>query len=356
MSETLRVATFNLESLDDSGKREADFRARLPGLRAKLLQLEADVLCLQEVNAQKPPGAKRRRLRALDRLLEGTPYARFHRVGTVDPTTGALSDVHNLVLLSRFPILATRQILHDLAPPLSWPEAIGGVRAPGPVRWERPLLYACVDLGGGRRLHVLNVHLRAPRAAAVPGRKRSARTWGDLRGWAVGLFASSLKRVGQALEARLLIEDLFDAEPDAWLAVCGDFNADEHELPLRLVKGDPDDVGNPALAGRLLTSAEDAAADATRYSVVHGGRRLMLDHILVSPGLARLLSDVRIENRDLADEAEAASPGPGGSFHAPVAAAFSLPAPETSARRKGGVRSELTTAAPSARGPGDEGR
>lgn len=334
MSETLRLATFNLESLDDSGKREAEFRARLPGLRAKLSALKADVLCLQEVNAQKSASAGRRRFRALDRLLEGTPYAGFGRVETVDPASGGPSDVHNLVILSRFPIRESRRVLHELAPPLRWPAVIGGVRASGFVRWDRPLLYACLELGGGRRLHVVNVHLRAPRAAAVAGRKRTGRKWGDLRGWAVGLFAASLKRAGQALEARLLIESLFDAEADAWLAVCGDFNADENELPLRLVEGDADDVGNPELAGRLLTAVEDVAAEASRYSVLHHGRRLMLDHILVSASLARLLSDVRIDNRGLADEAAAPGPGAAGSFHAPLAAAFSLPAPPRAAARR----------------------
>ena len=45
----MRVATFNLENLDLPIER------RLTVLRSALQRLEADVLCLQEVNSQKVP-------------------------------------------------------------------------------------------------------------------------------------------------------------------------------------------------------------------------------------------------------------------------------------------------------------
>ena len=65
----LRIATFNLESLDQSPR----LAARLACLRGKLTALDADILCLQEVNAQKPDGGGPRRLLVLDELLEGSP-------------------------------------------------------------------------------------------------------------------------------------------------------------------------------------------------------------------------------------------------------------------------------------------
>ena len=97
---------------------------------------------------------------------------------------------------------------------------------PGPApaieaRFDRSFLHAVIPLPAGRPLHVLNLHLKSPLAAAIPGQKRSALAWNSVGGWAEGFFLSALKRAGQALEVRLLVERIFDAEPDAMIAVCG---------------------------------------------------------------------------------------------------------------------------------------
>ena len=48
----------------------------------QLLRLNADILCLQEVNGQEGPGQPRTLL-ALESLIADTPYAGFHRASTV---------------------------------------------------------------------------------------------------------------------------------------------------------------------------------------------------------------------------------------------------------------------------------
>ena len=78
-----RLATFNLENLDDGPNADPSFDARLGVLRPQLQRLRADILCLQEVNAHKPAPKARRVMAALDRLVEGTPYAEFARASTV---------------------------------------------------------------------------------------------------------------------------------------------------------------------------------------------------------------------------------------------------------------------------------
>ena len=55
----MRVATFNLENFDDRPGRGPPLNKRLPILRPQIERLRADVLCLQEVNAQKPEGGRR---------------------------------------------------------------------------------------------------------------------------------------------------------------------------------------------------------------------------------------------------------------------------------------------------------
>jgi endonuclease/exonuclease/phosphatase family metal-dependent hydrolase len=317
----MRIATFNLESLDASPR----LAERIGCLRRQLLDLDADILCLQEVNAQKPDHGGARRLLALDALLDQTPYARFQRVSTSTPD-GDPADVHNLVTLSRLPIAAFRQYRHELIrPPLyQAATALPAADRPQPVEWDRPILHAGIALGEGRILQVLNLHLRAPRAAPVAGQKLSASRWHSTAGWAEGQFIAAMKRTGQALEARLLVDRLFAADRDALIVVAGDLNADSHEMPVRLLLGAADDTGNPDLAHQCLLPAEAAVPPDRRFSVRHQGRKVMLDHLLVSPALHRRLESVTIANEDLPDEADEVGPPPLGSFHAPIVAQFAL--------------------------------
>lgn len=324
----LRIATFNLESLDDAPDLDPPLAQRIAALRPMLLRLDADLLCLQEVNGQSPGGHRPRRLLALDALIAGTPLAGFHRAATHGPH-GAPADRHNLVLLSRWPIEQGRPVHHDLVqPPLFRPStATPASAAAMPVEWDRPILHARVALPGGRRLDLLNLHLRAPLAAPVAGQKLSSFVWRSAGGWAEGFYIAAMKRTGQALEARLLVDRLFDADPDALIAVAGDLNAEAFETPVRVIQADTEDTGNPALAGRVLSPVEAGVSAPGRYSVLHRGRKLMLDHLLVSPALKRACSRAEIFNEGLLDEHFAYQEGlhPAGSFHAPVVAAFDLP-------------------------------
>jgi len=332
MSESLRIATFNLESLDDRPDLEVPLSARIRILRPQLQRLEADVLCLQEVNGQHPPGGGERRLLALDRLLAETPYAGYHRAvsprvaGPEEDAAAAshgVDAVHNLVILSRFEIERSEALHHRLVlPPLYRSmTARPPEREPRPVVWDRPILHATLELPDGRRLHVVNLHLRAPLAAPIAGQKHDALRWKSISGWAEGFYIATMKRAGQALETRLLVERIFDAEPDALIAVCGDFNAEARQTPLRTIRGDAGDTGNPSLEARALVPLERAVPDARRFSVVHGGRPEMLDHMLVSRPLFRCCEAVAVHNEDLGDELTDTGPQ---SHHAPLVAGFDL--------------------------------
>lgn len=322
-----RLATFNLESLDDRG--EGDFADRVAVLRPQIQRLRADVLCLQEVNAHGATRKGPRRFEALDQLLAETEYSRFHRVESRNRAGKRPSDRHNLVILSRFPILAHGQVWHDLveAPRFRATTALPPAAAAEAVEWDRPIVHARLDIPGGRPLHVVNLHLRAPRAAWLPGQKESHGRWQSVGGWAEGFFLAALKRAGQALEARLLVETLFDADPDALVAVCGDFNADDREAPVRIIRGDEEDTGNGHLGPRMLVPLERGIADSQRFSVIHHGHKTMLDHILVSRPLLGWSVGAEIHNEVLGDELVSpatiwASPD---SYHAPVVAEFAPP-------------------------------
>jgi endonuclease/exonuclease/phosphatase family metal-dependent hydrolase len=247
-----------------------------------------------------------------------------------DPATGAprLADVHNLATLSRLPIRASRSLRHGLVPPLAYTARSA---LPGPVelacRFDRPAQLVEVELPGGRTLHLVNLHLKAPLAAFVPGQKLGPFAWRSVAGWAEGFFLAAVERAAQALEVRLALEALFEAEPEALLAVVGDLNAEDRETPLRLLCAETADTGNGELAPRSLVPLGRVLPDDRRFSVIHHGRRLMVDHVLVSRPLLAWFRGLEVHAETLDDElapserVERATE----SYHAPVVASFELP-------------------------------
>jgi endonuclease/exonuclease/phosphatase family metal-dependent hydrolase len=327
MPTRLRLATFNLENLDDKpGPHDPALADRIRILRPQLLRLRADVLCLQEIHGQETPG-KPRDLLALKALIATTPYETYH-LATTATKAGPPFDVRNLVVLSRFPIVDRQQIKNDQgAPSYRKVTAIPPETVARPVEWERPILYVKLDVGGGRVLHLANLHLKSKLPTEIPGQKLDQYTWKSPRGWAEGFFISSMKRIGQALEARLLVDQIFDAEPEAWLAVAGDFNAESEDVATTAIRGPVEETGNPAHSPRVLLPCENTIPESARHSLFYLGKGLMLDHVLVSRSLAAFYRGVEIHNEALPDES-----GPfrsdvqfPESDHAPVIAEFELP-------------------------------
>lgn len=324
----MRLATFNLESLDDDRSADAALDDRFAVLRPQLLRLDADVLCLQEVNGQHCRGASHRTIAALERLLQDTPYRDYARVHTAGPDGRGAADVHNLVTLSRFEIVDHREVKHALVPVLkhSYVNACPPLPSAAEIGFDRPILMVRLSLPGGRELTVINVHLRAPLATPVPGQKEAPFVWKSVSGWAEGFYLSTLKRAGQALEARLLIDQLLDAEPGALVAVAGDFNAEDHETPLKILVGAEEDTGNGRLAARSMTVLDRALAQDRRFTILHHGRPEMVDHILATRELVAHFRTIEVHNESLPDETIGYGRlrHPTASYHAPVVAEFSL--------------------------------
>jgi endonuclease/exonuclease/phosphatase family metal-dependent hydrolase len=320
----MRIATFNLESLGATRRHGAPFDERAAVLRPQLERLKADILCLQEIDAPKTGGT--RRAVELEQLLEGTAYAK-HRL-VVSSLNDGPSDVHNLTVVTSLPVVEQESLRHRLVEALRFRRhtALPPDEAGIALEWDRPLQHVVLLLPSGRRLHVFNVHLRAPLAMAIPGQKSGPFAWRSVAGWAEGFFAAAVKRAGQALELRLAIEGVFDAEPEALIAVCGDFNAEDHDTALRLACAGEDDTGSGHLAPRVLTPVERTLPQDRRFTVLHHGRAQMLDHILASRALFGELAAVEIHNEMLEDELVAYGriDRPPESLHAPVVASFDL--------------------------------
>lgn len=317
----MRIATFNLENLD------LPLGPRAGVLRPAIERLRADILCLQEINGQHVRGERGRKLLALDELFEGTEYADFHRVATTSGKAEGAADVHNLVTCSRFEITGHRQVKHDLVAPLEGHIATADPvqDTSQPISFDRPILLTEISIGG-QTLHLFNVHLRAPLATMIPGGKLAPFAWKAIGPWAEGYYLSSVKRAGQALELRLLIDQILDAHPEALILAAGDFNAEDHETPLRIVAGAAEDTGNANLTSRSMVVLDRAIEMSRRYSILHHGRPQMVDHILSTHALYGRFRDIEVHNEAVSDEALgfAKHVEAMGSYHAAVVAVFDL--------------------------------
>lgn len=323
----LRLATFNLENLDDGPNERPPLAERIAIMRPQLQRLRADIVCLQEVHSQGVSGA--RHFGALDTLLAGTELLGFHRAWTVT-TGGQPYDQRNLVTLSRWPITAVDVLRDSSAARPSYRYVTADPPDPlaEPMGWERPMLHCKIALPGALALDLINVHLKSKLATTVKGQKLDRFTWRSPSAWAEGSFVSAMKRLGQALQARLLIDRLFDERGnDAAIAICGDFNAEADEVTMRAICGPVEETGNPLHAPRVMVPCENNVPPSARYTLLHLGRGAMLDHVIVSRSLLRWFDHAEIHNEALPDESGAFRDDRRfpESDHAPVVADFVLP-------------------------------
>ncbi|MFM7083507.1 MAG: endonuclease/exonuclease/phosphatase family protein, partial [Hyphomicrobium sp.] len=160
----------------------------------------------------------------------------------------------------------------------------------------------------------------------ISGQKIGPFVWKNISGWAEGFFMSSFQRSGQALELRMLLDQILKSDPQKKIALAGDFNAQDHETPLKIVVGAEEDTGNGLLSSGSFVVLDRAISEDRRWSLLHGGRPQMVDHILVSRGLYALFRSIDVHNETLGDEAISFSKvdSPPGSHHAPVVAEFEL--------------------------------
>ncbi|HAU29293.1 MAG TPA: endonuclease [Rhodospirillaceae bacterium] len=327
MTGAFRIATFNLENLDEPLSGNVPFADRLAILRSQLQRLRADIICFQEVNSQRITSGGGRELLALTHLLQGTPYEGWPMAAAGGVSGDEIADRHNLVIVSRWPFVARQVFRHALVPPpmVQVMTSEPAQAAPQAVEWDRPVLHVEFEIGG-RQVHLINIHLRASLAAFIPGQKVGPVAWQRVSSWAEGFYLASIKRAGQALEVRFLIDRIFDADPEAFIIVAGDFNADDGEVPLRIVRGDEEDTRNGKLAGRMMVPIDRNVPQGQRFSVIHAGRAMMLDHILVSRPLLGWFRKAEIHNEALGDEVIAASEIEQSpeSFHAPLVAEFEV--------------------------------
>ena len=298
----LRIATFNLENLDDVAGESPSLDERIEVLRPQLQRLHADIICFQEVHGQETPNQPRQIL-ALRKLLEEMDYSNFNIAHTVT-TNNEAYDKRNLVIVSRFPLRDTEQYRNDLIQHLQYRKAtaIPAETEAENIRWERPILYTKVEVSSEQLIHLINVHLKSRLPSTIEGQKQGRYAWRTCSGWAEGFFLSSIKRVGQALETRLLVDRIIDQEEQANIVVCGDFNAHPGEVPVEAIAGRIENTDNDELIGRTMIACENTIPESARFTYIHHGNKRLLDHMLISRNMLSYYRTSEIHNEILHDE------------------------------------------------------
>ena len=316
----LVIATFNVENLDDIDPNLWAVRTKV--LRRMLERIGAHVLLLQEVHS----------LNALDDLRKGTSYEHYNRAHTVSPSSGQPYRYRNLVILSEKAIVETKQYRNDLVDAPRWRKitSVPSETEAKRLSWERPILHSKVRLSGSKTLHVINLHLKSMNPTNVKGQRHEDKywLWFSHQGWAEGYYISDVKRVGQALETRVLIDQIFaqDGE-DALIVVGGDLNAEVGSVPFRAIVGSVEDTQNEVLRTGVLVPCEFNVPEDSRYSLFHHGKGNMLDHLIVSQALIPYWIDTAVFNETLHDESLAFATDlkfP-ESDHAPIVSRFKVP-------------------------------
>lgn len=289
----LTTATFNLENLDFLDDI-TEFNKRIVTLKRHIVRTKADILLLQEIHSQDGTFA------ALDKLLKGTEFEFYNRVSTYAEDGKPLSQ-RNLLILSKYEIVESKQYLHTIIDPPVYKMVTGESKEPMPITWERPTLYAKVDVNG-LVFHIFNVHFKSKLPTPIKGETRDRFSWLSSAGWAEGAFVSSMKRLGQALELRVILDSIFDEEENAKVLVGGDFNSDLYDFPVEAITGRTENTGNPNLNPRVMIPCELSVPESTRFSLIYRGKGEMIDHILMSQELVQFYSHTRIFNETLKDE------------------------------------------------------
>jgi endonuclease/exonuclease/phosphatase family metal-dependent hydrolase len=308
----LTLATFNVKNLLEPPSQPARTAEAVAAGRAllgekiswiarMLRDCDADVVGLQEVG---PP-------ELLDAVLAEIPQAGYTRpiLGTADPrgircalvsrVPVALSQVHTAEALD-FPAYSA-----DDPPPF-------GRRIP----LRRGVVHARVEAAGLGPVDVLVAHFKSPLAVRLrdsSGAEVEPRT---PRETAEGSLRSLVWRAAEALHVRGIVDALLAARPGVLVAVVGDLNDVPGSVVVRTLQGDGD--------GALLDCAVRIPSEH-RFSAVHAGAHLQIDHVLASQPLYARLAAARFVNATLREHPitpNGDEPPTVDSDHAPLVVRF----------------------------------
>jgi endonuclease/exonuclease/phosphatase family metal-dependent hydrolase len=289
----LKLATFNVKDLIEEAfacdggdsARTAVARtakeAKLSTIAGEVVRADPDVLGLQEVGSESLVRAVAAGIAA----RSGTAYTVV--MGTIDARGIGCA------VLTRLPLVRSQVHVTDRLPfPVFDPADPPPFGARLPLR--RGIVQATVATSLGD-IEVLVAHLKSRRG--VPARSSDGAPVKPVTGvdHAEGLVRAMVWRSSEALYIRGLVDDLFAREPNARVALLGDFNDDVTSASLRILQGRSDTA---------LHGVEELVPVQRRFSILHAppGQEPIgqqIDHILLSPSLRSHAVSASIQNEKL---------------------------------------------------------
>lgn len=282
----MRVATYNVEFFFDTGKythsgAEWEYTVefvdeRIRKLSAKLREVDADILLLQEVGS----------LSAVQKLIKNTgiPYDMF----AAEPDRFGVRNV----ALFRVPV--SQKLSIPTTSPLPTFSDTDKDNLSQRIPSRRDFVYLVSELSG-KQLHIIGLHLKANFLIGTYDENGAEhRRFHTQEDAANGLIRSELFRLSQAKKVRRLVDRILAADNTSYIIVAGDFNAREADSVRKIISG-----AEPELGG-ILRSATVSIDPGARYSndSLRSGRRL-IDDILCSESLLSEVGNVRILNHGL---------------------------------------------------------
>ena len=301
----VRFATFNCGSLLARGEDNSTltlgperYEAKCRCVAETMERIGADVATLQEVVERD----------SIERVIEACG-SRMRIVAATSPASRSI----RTWLLSRFPV-SDLHVHDDELGLLEWK----GERIPhGPS-----IIDAAIDFGDKAPVRVFVSHLKSKRSVdPVFGDDFAPKTLAE---WASGTLFSTAKRMTQAVRIRRLVDDAFSRDSDARILLMGDLNDTLGSTTLDALVGDHEAARRISLRKQELIPVSSALSRDRRFSHIYRGRRLLLDHILVSRRLWRGFVRAEIHNEGLEDRSGSIEAILGESDHAPVVADFRL--------------------------------
>jgi len=300
----VRLATFNLENLgirpeEASPRAQRWLEFHIESLRATIRHLDADALAFQELLDPE----------LLPVVAEGMGYR--HVVVGERASSPLLCGV-----VSRHPLSDARSVASGAD--ISILDSKSGIEVTVRGAFSRGALQVQCDFPG-LACALFVVHWKSKLPSFTPLRRPEGEPWESFGDAGEGRLVTEAKRLAQAVQIRRLVDRALERDVEAKLAVLGDFNDLLESEGVRIVQGDARACSSPSLAARELCACELSIPEERRFTQIYRGRREMLDHILLSPGLVPHFTGAQIFNESLREASEGGEDDfqDPGSDHAP---------------------------------------